>query len=66
MNVLGKLPYYWKAVMGFLAPAAVVLTASVLEGSAGGESITQGEWITAACAAVVTAGAVGLKGNKED
>lgn len=65
MKVLEKLPYYWKAVMGFLAPAAVVLVSAVLESSAGGERITQGELITAGCAAVITAGAVAVKGNKE-
>lgn len=51
--------------MGFLAPAAVVLSSATLDSSAGKSSITQAEWITAACAAVITAGAVGLKGNKD-
>lgn len=55
--------YYWKATLGFLAPAAVVITSATLEASAGGDKITQAEWITAACAAVITAGAVGLKEN---
>lgn len=66
MKVLSRVPYYWKAVMGFLAPAAVVISSATLDGSAGGDRITQGELITALCAAVITAGAVGIKGNKED
>lgn len=61
--MLRNLPRYWKAVMGFLAPAAVVISSSTLDSSAGGDTITQAEWITAGCAAVITAGAVALKGN---
>lgn len=45
---------YLKAVVAFVAPAAVVLTGAVLEGSVGGEAVTTGEWITALCAAVIT------------
>lgn len=56
-------PRYWKAVMGFLTPAAVVISSSTLESSAGGSTITSTEWITAGCAAVITAGAVAIKGN---
>ena len=55
---------YWKAVIGFIAPAAALLISAVTEGSAGGEAITAGEWITAACTAVVTAGAVYAVPNK--
>lgn len=56
---------YWKAVIGFVAPAAVVIVSAVMQGSAGGEAITQGEWITAACAAVITAAGVYAKGNAD-
>lgn len=49
---------YWKAVMAFLAPAAVVVIASVTEVSDGGTAITGSEWITALATAVVTAGGV--------
>lgn len=53
----------WKAVVAFLAPAAVVLTSAVTETSAGGEAITSGEWVTAACAAFITSAAVYSKRN---
>lgn len=43
-----------KAVVGFVAPAAVVLTGAVLAGSDGGTSITQGEIVTAVCACFIT------------
>jgi hypothetical protein len=65
MTMLEKIGPYWKAVVGFAAPGATVLVASVLEGSAGGTTITTGEWITAACAAVITAGGVYAKGNAD-
>jgi hypothetical protein len=54
---------YWKAVMGFIAPGAAILVSSVMDGSAGGEAITQGEWITAVCTAVITSAAVYAKSN---
>lgn len=54
---------YWKAVIGFIAPAAVVITSSVTEASAGGVGITAGEWVTAACAAIITGAAVYSKSN---
>lgn len=49
---------YWKAVVGFAAPGAVVIGASVLDQSAGGDHITQAEWVTALVACVVTASGV--------
>lgn len=64
--VLKEIPYFWKAIIGFFAPSAVILVSAVLENSAGGTQITQGEWVTAGCAAVITAGGVGFKGNKRD
>lgn len=53
-----KLAPYWKAVIGFVAPAAAIIVASVLDGSDGGTAITAAEWITAACTAVITASTV--------
>ena len=49
---------YWKALIGFVTPGAVLITAAVTEGSPGGTTITQAEWITAVCAMVITGGAV--------
>lgn len=49
---------YAKAVVAFIAPGAVVLTSAVTEASAGGTAVTSGEWITAACATVITAAGV--------
>lgn len=54
---------YWKAIIGFVAPGAVVVGASVLEGSDGGSAITQAELVTALVACVVTAAGVAAKGN---
>lgn len=62
---MDKIAPYWKAVVGFLAPAAVLLTSAVQDSSRGGETITQGEWITAACACVITAGAVYVVPNRD-
>lgn len=53
-----KVAPYWKAVIGFIAPAATILISSVLEGSDGGTAITGAEWITAGCTAVITAAGV--------
>lgn len=55
MNALAP---YFKAVVAFVAPAAVTLTSAVLENSAGGTAITTGEAVTAACACIITAAAV--------
>lgn len=49
---------YWKSVVGFIAPGAVLIGAAVTEASAGGEHITVGEWVTAAVACIVTSTAV--------
>lgn len=49
---------YFKAVVAFIAPGAVVLTSAVTDASAGGAAITPGEWVTAACATVITAAGV--------
>jgi hypothetical protein len=58
-----KLAPYWKAVVGFVAPGAVIITAATLDSSAGGDVITQAEWITAACACLITGASVYAKSN---
>lgn len=55
---MNRIAPYWKAVVAFIAPGAVVITAATLAASAGGDAITQAELITAACACIVTAGGV--------
>jgi hypothetical protein len=63
MTLIQTIRPYWKAVVAFIAPSAVVLTSAVTEASAGGETITQGEWVTAVCAAFITSAAVYGKSN---
>lgn len=53
-----KLAPYYKAVLAFIAPAAVVVIASLQAGSDGGSAITVAEWITAAATAIITASGV--------
>ncbi len=55
---MNKIAPYWKSVVGFIAPGAVLIGAAVTESSAGGEHITTGEWVTAAVACIVTSAAV--------
>lgn len=55
MNRIGR---YWKALAGAVAPGAVLIGAAVTEGSPGGASITQSEWVTAVVAVIVSGGAV--------
>lgn len=64
MSALETVGTVAKAVVAFVAPAAVVLVSAVTEASAGGETITQGEWVTAACATVITAAGVYLTPNR--
>ena len=61
MNALAP---YFKAVVAFIAPGAVVLTSAVTDASAGGEYITAGEWVTAVCATIITGAAVYAVPNK--
>lgn len=53
-----KIAPYWKAVVGFIAPGAVLIGSAVTESSDGGTAITQAELITALVAMFVTSGAV--------
>lgn len=55
--------HYWKGILGFIVPGAVIVGASVLEQSDGGSTITSAEWITAVVAMIVTGGAVTAKSN---
>lgn len=63
MNVLSKVPQFWKALIAFAAPGASVLAMAVLPGGDGGSHITQAEWVTALVAAVITSAGVALKSN---
>ncbi len=56
---------YWKAVVAFVAPGATIIGYSVTEASDGGSVITQGEWITAIVACIVTSGSVAAVTNKD-
>lgn len=58
MNAVELAKPVLKAVVGFLAPAATLITAAVLPDSPGGVDITTGEWVTAVCACVISAAAV--------
>lgn len=49
---------YWKAIVGFVAPGAVLIGTATMVETPGGESITQGELVRALVAMVVTVGAV--------
>ena len=62
---LDRIKPYAKAVAAFLAPAAVALTSAVQDASAGGDTITTGEWVTAACACFITAGMVFAVPNRD-
>jgi hypothetical protein len=55
---------YWKAVVGFIAPGAVILTYAVTADSAGGDFVTTGELVTALCACVITGAGVYSKSNR--
>lgn len=61
---MNRIAPYAKAVVGFIAPAAVVLTSAVQDSSTGGAAITTAEWVTAACACVITAAAVYATPNR--
>jgi hypothetical protein len=63
MNILSKVPQYWKAILAFAGPAAGIIVISVQADSPGGSAITKAEWVGAIATAVVTASAVAVKGN---
>jgi hypothetical protein len=55
---MSKVKPYLKAVVGFVAPGAILIGSAVTEQSPGGTTITGAEWITAAVTCVVTSAAV--------
>jgi hypothetical protein len=57
---MDKITPYWKALLGFIAPGAVLIGSAVTDGSQGGSRITTSEWVTAVVACVVTSAAVGF------
>jgi hypothetical protein len=57
---MNRITPYWKALLGFIAPGAVLIGSAVTDGSQGGSSITTSEWVTAIVACVVTSAAVGF------
>ena len=61
---MNKLAPYYKALVGFVAPGAVVLTAAVTDSSPAGEAITAGEWVTALCACLISGAAVYATPNR--
>jgi hypothetical protein len=63
-EVMESVSRYWKAVVGFAAPGAVVIGAAVLPGTDGGTAVTQAELVTALVAMVVTAAGVYATPNK--
>lgn len=62
MNMISR---YWKAVIGFVAPGAVLIGSATLSESAGGDHITTSEWVTALVACVVTAAGVYTARNRQ-
>lgn len=63
MNNIGR---YAKAVVGFVAPGAVVIGSAITDTSDGGSRITVAEWVTAAIACVVTSAGVYAVRNKPE
>ena len=61
---MDKIAPYFKAVMAFIAPGAVLVISAVMAGSDGGTAITTSEWITIVCAMVLTAAGVYAVPNK--
>jgi|KBSMisStandDraft_5_1062788.scaffolds.fasta_scaffold12033_4 hypothetical protein len=55
--------HYWKGILGFLVPGAVIIGSSVTGDSDGGSTITTAEWVTAVVAMIVTGGLVVAKAN---
>jgi len=55
---------YYKAIVGFVAPGAVVIGSAVTDSSSGGSTITTAEWVTAAVACVVTSASVAAVANR--
>jgi hypothetical protein len=54
-----------KAILGFVAPGAVIIGGAVTAASDGGSHITTAEWVTALVACVLTGGLVFGVPNKD-
>lgn len=63
---MNKIAPYWKAVVGFIAPGAVLIGSAVTDASAAGDHITTGEWVTAVVACIVTSAAVYSTPNRKE
>ena len=57
---------YWKAIIAFIVPEAVIIGSAVNGDSDGGSTITSAEWVTAIVAMIVTGGAVGFGPRNAD
>lgn len=55
---MNKIAPYWKAVVGFVAPAGPLLINAMTDASDGGSVITVNEWLIGGITCVVTAAAV--------
>lgn len=62
---MDRIAPYWKAVVGFIAPGAVVIGSAVTEASDAGTAITSAEWVTALVSMIVTSAAVYTVPNRE-
>jgi hypothetical protein len=62
---MGNWQQYWKGILGFLVPGAVIIGSAVTSDSDGGSTITGSEWVTAIVAMIVTGAAVTVKANAE-
>lgn len=62
--MLSKIAEYRKAILGFIAPGAIIIGSAVTSTSDGGSHITAAEWVTAVVACVITGAAVGAVTNK--
>lgn len=60
---MNTVAHYWKAIVAFIAPGAVLIAAAVTPGSDGGSTVTTAEIVTALVACVVTSAGVAAKGN---
>lgn len=57
-TVLRVLPYYWKAVLAFIAPGAVVIGSAAEQGPVSGR-----DWVVAAVASITTSAGVAWAEN---
>lgn len=62
MNTVSR---YWKAVVAFVAPGAVLIGAATLSESAAGDKITTAEWVGALVACIVASAGVAVTKNAD-